>query len=266
MEQYLSDLHLEAGDSGLHITEFPLLHSICREQLDEDDDFILINKIRVPFYAGAQTVENVGRQTWRASLLLAEYVHTNIGDFRGRNILELGAGAGVPSLIAGTAADSVTMTDVSSVLSVTRQSLDLNEDMVKNAVVKKMDWSKEIRTFDKYYDIILAADCAYSRATCQNLFRLVEFMLVEERPAQILFALEERPNFMKTTMKVQCTERDRFLRHLSFLQMKLPVLVERIEHDKIKPLFLDLDRSRLCIYRVSRFVQRPGEATQRPVR
>ena len=41
-------------------------------------------------------MENVGRQTWRASLLLAEYVHTNIGDFRGRNILELGAGAGIP--------------------------------------------------------------------------------------------------------------------------------------------------------------------------
>ena len=90
---------------------------------------VLIKEIKVPYHAGAQTVENVGRQTWRASLLLAEYVHTNIDAFRGRNILELGAGAGVPSLIAGTAAASVTMTDVSSILSLTRQSVDLNGDM-----------------------------------------------------------------------------------------------------------------------------------------
>merc|ERR1712147_423377 len=118
--------------------------------------------------------------------------------------------------------------------------------------------------FESDFDCLTAAECAYSRAACQNLFRLVEFLIIEERPSQILFAIEERPNFMKSTMKVQCTERDRFLRHLSFLQMKLPVLIERIEHDKISPLFKDLDRSRLCIYRVSRFVQRPGEATERP--
>ena len=96
----------------------------------------------------------------------------------------------------------------------------------------------------------LAAECTYNRATCQNLFRLCEFLLIEEKPSQILFAIEERPNFMKSTMKVQCTERDRFLRHLSFLQMKLPVLVERVEVETIDSLFEDLDRSRLCIYRV----------------
>ena len=66
----------------------------------------------------------------------------------------------------------------------------------------------------------------------------------------MIFAIEERPNFMKSTMKVQCTERDRFLRHLSFIQMKLPVMVERIENENIQPLFDGLDRSRLCIYRV----------------
>merc|ERR1712131_256907 len=260
LEAYLSDLHLEAAESDqLQTLELNLIQPLIREALDEDDDLIKVSSIIVPFYSGAQTVENVGLQTWRASLLLAEYIATNLDHFRHRNILELGAGAGVPSLVAGTVANSVTLTDVKSVLPVTRKSVELNEDIINKAIVQKMDWSKEIRTFDQYYDVILAAECAYSRATCQNLFRLVEFLLIEEKPQQVIFAIEERPNFMKSTMKVQCTERDRFLRHLSFIQMKLPVMVERIENENIQPLFDGLDRSRLCIYRVSRFVQRPGE-------
>lgn len=64
-------------------------------------------------------------------------------------------GAGVPSLVAGSVAASVTLTDMKSILSMCRKSVDLNRDLVKNGLVKKMDWSKEIRSFDKYYDIIL---------------------------------------------------------------------------------------------------------------
>ena len=55
-------------------------------------DYELIKTIRVPYVGGDQEVENVGLQTWRASLLLAEYVHFNSDLFIGTHILELGAG------------------------------------------------------------------------------------------------------------------------------------------------------------------------------
>ena len=64
-------------------------------------------------------------------------------------------GAGVPSLVAGSVASSVTLTDMKSILSMCHKSVDLNRDLVRNGLVKKMDWSKEIRSFDQYYDIIL---------------------------------------------------------------------------------------------------------------
>ena len=145
-------------------------------------------------------------------MLLAEYINANLESFRDLSVLELGAGAAVPSIIAGAVAASVTVTDVKRVLSLSRRSLEMNQDFLvgcSEARAIEMDWSREIRNFDRYYDVILAAECCYSRATCQNLFRLVEFLLVEEKPRQVLFAIEERPNFIKSSMSVKCTERDR---------------------------------------------------------
>ena len=55
-------------------------------------DYELVKVIRVPYIGGDQEVENVGLQTWRASLLLAEYIHFNSELFIGTHILELGAG------------------------------------------------------------------------------------------------------------------------------------------------------------------------------
>ena len=55
-------------------------------------DYELVKTIRVPYIGGDQEVENVGLQTWRASLLLAEYIHFNSELFIGTHILELGAG------------------------------------------------------------------------------------------------------------------------------------------------------------------------------
>ena len=55
-------------------------------------DYQLVKTIRVPYIGGDQEVENVGLQTWRASLLLAEYIHFNSELFIGTHILELGAG------------------------------------------------------------------------------------------------------------------------------------------------------------------------------
>ena len=66
--------------------------SIYTDKCDEDGDLIKVSSILVPFYGGAQSVENVGLQTWRASLLLAEYIYTHLNYFRDKNILELGAG------------------------------------------------------------------------------------------------------------------------------------------------------------------------------
>ena len=76
----------------LETLELKLTKSIYTANCDEDGDLIKVSSILVPFYGGAQTVENVGLQTWRASLLLAEYIYTHINDFRDTNVLELGAG------------------------------------------------------------------------------------------------------------------------------------------------------------------------------
>ena len=72
-----------------------------------------------------------------------------------------------------------------------------------------LDWSKEIRNFDRYYDIVLAAECCYDRDTSKNLFSLINWLFREEKIKMAIFTLEERPNFMLDSMSVRSTERDR---------------------------------------------------------
>jgi len=78
-----------------------------------------------------------------------------------------------------------------------------------------------------------------------------------------IFTLEERPNFMLDSMSVRSTERDRFLRHLSFIQANHQVIVEKIDTADIPELFT-YDRSRLVLYKVTRILSRPGTWTARP--
>jgi predicted nicotinamide N-methyase len=72
---------------------------------------IYVSKILAPFYNGQVSYENVGLQTWRASLLLSEYLMDIAEEIKGRKILELGAGSAIPSIIASQWA-KVTATDL----------------------------------------------------------------------------------------------------------------------------------------------------------
>ena len=137
----------------------------------------------------------------------------------------------IPSLFANIAG-STTVTDVAHVLKVTRMTFELNKCLLNadnECRIIELDWTKEIKYFDRYYDIIIAAECAYSRDTCTNLFRLINFMITEEKPRQLLFAIEERPNFMMDTMSVRCHERDRFIRQLNILQLKHPMMATELQ-------------------------------------
>jgi len=247
------------------ILELEIKKPIISVNMDSDGDYELIKTIRVPYVGGDQEVENVGLQTWRASLLLAEYVHFNSELFIGTHILELGAGSSLPTLIANRFA-STSSTDVHRILPLTRLTFKLNSHLLNDqneCRIFPLDWSKEIRNFDRYYDIVLAAECCYNRDTSKNLFSLINWLFREEKIKMAIFTLEERPNFMLDSMSVRSTERDRFLRHLSFIQANHQVIVEKIDTADIPELFT-YDRSRLVLYKVTRILSRPGTWTARP--
>ena len=59
--------------------------------------------------------DEVGLHTWTASLTLAEFVLENSQKFKNKNVLELGAGSAVPSIIAGMITE-ITATDATEVI------------------------------------------------------------------------------------------------------------------------------------------------------
>ena len=117
----------------------------------------------------------------------------------------------LPTLLANRFA-STSSTDVRRILPLTRLTFKLNPHLLNDeneCRIFPLDWSKEIRNFDRYYDIVLAAECCYNRDTSKNLFSLINWLFREEKIKMAIFTLEERPNFMLDSMSVKSTERDR---------------------------------------------------------
>ena len=117
----------------------------------------------------------------------------------------------LPTLLANRFA-STSSTDVPRILPLTRLTFKLNSHLLNDeneCRIFPLDWSKEIRNFDRYYDIVLAAECCYNRDTSKNLFSLINWLFREEKIKMTIFTLEERPNFMLDSMSVRSTERDR---------------------------------------------------------
>lgn len=78
----------------------------------------------------ATPLEDVGKQVWRGALLLADYILFRQDLFRGCTALELGAGTGLASIIAATAARTVYCTDVGAdLLAMCQRNIALNSHL-----------------------------------------------------------------------------------------------------------------------------------------
>eukprot|EP00731_Ephydatia_muelleri_P029238 Em0020g882a len=161
---YLSDVHV--GDFGLVSEEGTTVSRfvLCRRQssdytdvgalsVDEDGDILVARRFKKELtvfqieHAMATPIGDVGQQVglrvariskyasralasdqvWKGALQLADYVVHNAAHFTGAAILELGAGTGLASLVAGTLAKRVFSTDVGqSILDICQRNVSHN--------------------------------------------------------------------------------------------------------------------------------------------
>lgn len=61
-------------------------------------------------HQNSTTLDLVGEQVWRGALFLADFILHNVYIFKNANILELAAGVGLTSIVAGMIAKSITIT------------------------------------------------------------------------------------------------------------------------------------------------------------
>jgi methyltransferase-like protein 23 len=115
-----------------------------------------------------------GLMLWESGIALATWVADNAGEMPGQNVLELGAGVGLPGIVAASCGAKVTQTDHD------QQALDLAaQNAALNGIVGIRvalgDWFAW--TNPALYDLILGADIVYDGADHAAILALIDSLL-----------------------------------------------------------------------------------------
>ncbi|XP_039283816.1 methyltransferase-like protein 22 isoform X3 [Nilaparvata lugens] len=153
-------------------------------EVDKDGDYVvdrkkdLIQETITIEHKASTSLKLVGLQIWRGALLLADYILSNKTKFANKVILELGAGVGLTSIVAGMLAKEVIFTgqytsllfsldiDEGTILDLIKRNVSNNKKLIKsNSAVLPLDfmdmsWNDELMEKLKTVDIVIAADGA----------------------------------------------------------------------------------------------------------
>lgn len=190
-----SVLRTTAGDLPLHEyrlrraeREWAILHTGALLTPIDEAYFLDGTKDRVPY----------GVALWPAAIALAHEVIARADEVRGARLLELGAGTGLPGIVAASLGARVTQTDRHELaLSICRRNIERNG--VAGIECRIADWSDWNDT--ERYDWIIGSDVLYADTMHPHLRRIVETNLApggrvllsdpfRPRSLQLLEALE----------------------------------------------------------------------------
>lgn len=112
-----------------------------------------------------------GVALWPAAIALAHEVATRAAEFRGRRVLELGAGTGLPGIVAASAGAVVAQSDRSELaLHVCRLNGERNG--ARGIEYREADWAAWAD--DARYEWLIGSDILYASSNHDNLRRIFE--------------------------------------------------------------------------------------------
>src|SRR5919206_3817718 len=161
-------LHTSVGDFPLQEyrlraggREWSILHTGAMLTLDDEAHFFREMMQRLPY----------GVALWPAAIALAHDIASRADAFRGRRILELGAGTGLPGIVAAALGGQVVQTDRHALaLSVCQRNSARNG--VQTIHHRQADWTAW--TDAARYDWIIGSDILYVEALPPHLRRIFE--------------------------------------------------------------------------------------------
>ena len=152
----LSECRLSVGGR-----EWSVLHAAAVVSRAEESQFLDDEGRALPY----------GVALWSAAIALAHEVATRPAEFRGKSVLELGAGTGLPGVVAASLGASVVQTDRHELaLHLCRLNAERNGAAV--AECRLADWAE----WDdrREYDWVVGADVLYSDLQHGHLRRIFE--------------------------------------------------------------------------------------------
>jgi predicted nicotinamide N-methyase len=161
-------LHTPAGEFPLHESrlrlaerEWTVLHTDAVLTYADESHFISELKDRLPY----------GVALWPAAIALAHEVAARAADVGGARMLELGAGTGLPGIVAASLGARVVQTDRNELaMSVCKRNGERNG--VASIEYRLVDWAQWDDV--ERYDWIIGSDVIYGATTHPHLRRIFE--------------------------------------------------------------------------------------------
>lgn len=174
VDDELRVLHTPAGDVPLHEyrhraggREWTVLHTGSVLSFADEQHFLREQRDRLPY----------GVVLWPAAIALAHDVLSRADAVRGQRVLELGAGTGLPGIVAASLGARVVQTDRHALaMLVCTQNAERNGvDTVEQRVADWTAWDDA-----GPYDWILGSDILYAEGMQPHLRRIFESSLAPE--------------------------------------------------------------------------------------
>jgi predicted nicotinamide N-methyase len=143
------DFPLEECRLQLPDRELSILHVAAMLTHSDESHFMLEMTNPLPY----------GIALWSATIALAQDIILRAGDFSGKQVLELGAGTGLPGIVAASlGAEKVVQTDKNNLaMSLCKRNCELNQ--IKTIEHRLADWTVWNDTYQ--YDWIIGSDILY---------------------------------------------------------------------------------------------------------
>lgn len=166
-----------------------------KRRFDLDTVRVEIEEILTPASSGEITQH--GTHLWPSSVVLAAALH-RMGVCRGKRVLELGCGCGLPGLVAAYSAVDTILTDgYQEGMAAARHSIATN--VLPNPIrVEKLEWGDPDGVAELNLngglDVILAADCLYPDVAGWPSFFYTVAVLLRDNPRAALFMTFHKRN------------------------------------------------------------------------
>ena len=118
---------------------------------------------------------------WSAGIVMAkylEYYEPLRCSLTGRRVLELGAGSGLPSMVAAVLGADVFCSEQESCLSYLRRNVQLNPDI--SVRIRGLGWTDKLRNATCKFDIIIGCDITYDPKNFISLINVVKEFLSDD--------------------------------------------------------------------------------------
>lgn len=241
--------------------------------VDEDGDPIIHRRNHTDDYSLTikhhvnTSLDLVGLQVWRGALLLADFLlHSSTEDeeaaFRITPqdcILELGAGTGLTSVVAGQVANQVISTDISkgNILTLIETNVKLNSHWIKGKVeVEELDfynhnYSEKMTSLIEKANVIIAADVVYHDDLTDAFLSTLKQIMSMGQEKIAFVSLEKRYVFTLSDLDVVAPCYDYFYENL-YKVMQATHKIEQLDTSKVPQYFCYERAKELVLFRIEK--------------